>query len=280
MNASPVDSAPVAEDGLDWCPACGLGKQGRCEKCRGGIGSSGVVERVFCMHRDHETAAICPGCKRRGARAGAVVTKVVQAVKQAPREVPPDPDELVMFDTETTGRSKLTDRVIQVAGAIVRLPSFEVVDTFMRLCSPGLDLNGGVIPIQWQASKVHGLYDRDVVGKPTFDEVLSEFLAWCAGRPMAAHNAPFDREFIHESISRMGGSRPGVDLFCTIKIARAAFPKEKSHALPELAKSLGVELPRMHRADNDTAVMTEVLKRTLARTGKRLRELCVEVDRL
>ena len=270
-------SDPVALDGLPWCPCCGLGQWGRCERCRGGIGALGVVERVFCRSVRHGRRDVCPDCGRGSGRAAPAPTP-------APVAIPGDPPELIVLDTETTGLHRQRDRVVQLAAAVVHLPACTVSDARSMLLHPGTDLTTGAdIEIPWQVSKIHGIYAADVAGKATLEAILPRFLAWVAGRPIAAYNASFDRDFLRESLDRIGlagAERPHVEVFDVLAIARAALPALKSHKLGEVARHLGVDTGRAHRADSDVTTTVAILAGLLARTGKGLRELHGKADTL
>lgn len=84
--------------------------------------------------------------------------------------------QLLAFDTETTGVSVENDRVVQLGAAY-----FErrvLAEKRQMLVNPG-------IPIPPEASKVHGLTDAMVQGKPTFAQVGPRLAEHLAGRVRA-----------------------------------------------------------------------------------------------
>lgn len=97
-----------------------------------------------------------------------------------------------LVDVETTGFSPHTDRIIELA---VYLFQFEratctvtgIVDKYVGLQDPGR-------PIPRAASRVHGLYDRDVRGQSLDYGRVSEILH--KAEFIIAHNAQFDRSFL------------------------------------------------------------------------------------
>ncbi len=111
------------------------------------------------------------------------------------RDVP-----LSVLDFETTGLSAATGcRVVEVG--VVRVvaghtPSI-VFDTL-------IDPRGPVL-----CSSVHGIEDQDVLGAPTFDEILGDLVSALQGSIVGAFNASFDMSFLSAEIraARLGDLR-------------------------------------------------------------------------
>ncbi|MBA4240260.1 MAG: DNA polymerase III subunit epsilon [Sphingobacteriaceae bacterium] len=80
---------------------------------------------------------------------------------------------LAFFDLETTGINVGSDRIVEIS--IVRVNIDNSTDILTKKVNPG-------IPIPEFSSKIHGIYDKDVVDCPTFKELapqLSQFLNNC-----------------------------------------------------------------------------------------------------
>ena len=277
-NPKPFDSPepdPVALDGLPYCPVCGLGQWagGRCIRCRGGVGALGVVERVFCRSTRHEKQWPCPECGRRKIEP-ALVSRAVTTVHG-------DPPEVVVLDTETTGRKHGYDRVIQIACAVVTLPRCEVAKHAVMLCMPGIDIQTGQpVPIHWAATQVHGFLAHHLAGKPTFEEILPRVIEWIGGRPIVAHNASFDATMIREAIDRAGVAHPKNEIFCTLKLARRLLPTLHDHKLGTLAKHYRIDAGRAHRAEADVSTTVALLAHLLTLCPEGLRKAHGETDKL
>jgi DNA polymerase III epsilon subunit-like protein len=96
---------------------------------------------------------------------------------------PPDHHEYrryVYLDTETTG---LFGDVRIVDVAIVDDAGDVLIDT---LVNPG-------IAIPAQTSRIHGIYDDDVAGKPTLREIMPRIDDAIRGRSVVIYNAAYDR---------------------------------------------------------------------------------------
>lgn len=101
--------------------------------------------------------------------------------------------QLLCIDTESTGVDVATDRVVQLGAAYFEQRT--LVDKRQMLVDPG-------VPIPEEASKVHGISDAMVKGKPTFKQVgprLAEHVAgrvrpggppWLVGYNAIAYDAP------------------------------------------------------------------------------------------
>lgn len=63
------------------------------------------------------------------------------------------------------------------------------MDTFSQLINPKR-------PIPEKIQKLTGITDELVVDKPFIEEVLPNFLEFCSGSVLVAHNSDFDTGFI------------------------------------------------------------------------------------
>ena len=81
------------------------------------------------------------------------------------------------------------------------------------------------------------------------ETVLPEFLRFCKGSVLVAHNAGFDMSFIMENADRLGLGRE--------------FTYMAKHTLDAVAKALGVSLENHHRAVDDAEATAEIFVRFL-----------------
>ncbi|MGB1250322.1 MAG: exonuclease domain-containing protein [Candidatus Promineifilaceae bacterium] len=177
------------------------------------------------------------------------------------RDVP-----IVVLDTETTGLYPgLGHRVVEV-GAI-RFENWKPVGTFSQLVQPDW-------PMHPAASKVVGLTDEDLVGKPRFPEIADQLLDFVEGAIMVAHSAPFDAEFLALEFSlakKVRGDGEHVlpnPWICTLQLARRNFYFGRNN-LSHIANKLRIPVGRAHRALNDVYMTAEVLKRMSQELAKR-----------
>jgi DNA polymerase III subunit epsilon len=165
---------------------------------------------------------------------------------------------VVMIDTETTGRDANLDRIVEI-GAVISVRG-EVVARWSHLVNPGR-------PIPAETTAVHGIKDADVADAPSFGDIAAELLTFIGSAIPAAYNAGFDRAFILAELDR-AQVRPAspppmmrrdVEWLDPLIFARELYKEAESRALGEMAKRLGVEMKRAHRATDDAEAALEVL---------------------
>ena len=88
-------------------------------------------------------------------------------------------------------------------------------------------------------------------------DILPEFMKFCEGCVMVAHNADFDMSFIKKNCQRL-------DIPCkptivdTVALARVLLPNLNRFKLDTVAKALGVSLENHHRAVDDAGCTAEI----------------------
>lgn len=150
----------------------------------------------------------------------------------------------VAFDTETTGLSPLSARVIEVAGVRFRGDG-EQLGCFEALCDPGHPIPG---PIQ----RLTGISQAMVAGKPPPLEVIEQFREFVGPDAIVvAHNASFDLAFIGgvlRDADRPLLLNPVVD---SVKLAAMLGIPRGSRSLRRVCEQLGFSSGRYHRAGPD-----------------------------
>ncbi len=159
----------------------------------------------------------------------------------------------VVFDIETTGLSPSLEEITEI-GAI-RIENGEQVGTFSQLINPKK-------PIPPKITQLTGITDEMVQDQPSIDTVLPEFLAFCQGATLVAHNAAFDTGFIREKASRLGLPFH-YTIADTLRLSRELYPKEAKHSLNVVAERLGVSLENHHRAVDDATATAEIFLKFL-----------------
>ncbi len=159
----------------------------------------------------------------------------------------------VVFDLETTGFSPVQNQIIEIGA--VKVANGEIADRFSTFVNPG-------VPIPFRIEQLTGIRDEDVMDAPPIETVLPEFLAFCRGCVLVAHNAAFDMSFVTENAGRQGLDCvfTSVD---TVGIARLLLPGQAKHTLDAVAKKLGVSLENHHRAVDDAEATAEIFLKFL-----------------
>ncbi|MBI9098193.1 MAG: 3'-5' exonuclease [Spirochaetaceae bacterium] len=162
--------------------------------------------------------------------------------------------DFVVFDLETTGLNNRKDRIVEL-GAI-RFSDGEITGHMDYLIDPQIKIPSVV-------SSIHGIFDRDVQGKPTIDRILPEFLTLIQDSVLVAHNANFDVGFIKKALGRADMEIPKIRVLDTIKLSKKAWPGRKSYSQQNLASFLSIDVKNAHRAEDDCRVCLEILKKGL-----------------
>ncbi|OQB14228.1 MAG: DNA polymerase III PolC-type [Firmicutes bacterium ADurb.Bin193] len=157
-------------------------------------------------------------------------------------------EDIVVFDTETTGLNPQTDRIIEIGA--VKITNGEISDRFSTFVNPG-------IPISEKITELTRITDEMVADAETIESVLPAFLEFCGGAVLVAHNASFDMGFLRANAERLGISF-SPDYIDTVEMARGALPELDNHKLNIVAKALGISLEGHHRAVNDAEATAQI----------------------
>ncbi len=164
----------------------------------------------------------------------------------------------VGFDTETTGLSPLTSRLVELSGVKFGHDG-TVLSTFSTLIDPESE-------IPPDATRIHGITQDMVDGKPTYAEAVPDFFRWAGGTDvvLAAHNAQFDIGFLETAMARLGLDAPTHPVLDTLNLSRRLLPKAPNHQLQTLSEHLGLESGGFHRALADSYHVRDLLVRLLS----------------
>ena len=162
----------------------------------------------------------------------------------------------VAFDTETTGFSARSNRLVEIGA--VKFQNGEVLSVRSWLINPG-------VPIPKQVQQVHGITDQMVADAPPFAKIYPEFLAFIGDAVLLAHNARFDVSFMKAEAQRCGRPAPTNIVLDTLRLSRAWFPNLKSYSLGDLTKTLEIQPGTFHRGLADAQYLKGVLEVGIAR---------------
>jgi len=155
-----------------------------------------------------------------------------------------------VLDLETTGMSPASGgRICEVA--VVQMQAGEVLDTYCELVDPAC-------PMPPEVTRIHGITDAMVRGKPRFYGVAPRLLSMLDGTVVVCHNCPFDIPFLKSEFEREGLSFPELPSLDTLRLARlhGKFP---SNRLGNLVQELGFSNDGWHRAEADARMTGKLL---------------------
>ncbi|MCC8138959.1 MAG: PolC-type DNA polymerase III [Lachnospiraceae bacterium] len=162
-------------------------------------------------------------------------------------------DAYVVFDLETTGLSAVHNRIIEIGA--VKVEKGQITERFSSFVNPRE-------PIPFEIEELTGIDDDMVLDAPPIEEILPEFLAFCEGCVLIAHNASFDAGFIEENCRRMD-IPTDFTVGDTVAMARVLLPKLNKFKLDTVAKALNIPLDHHHRAVDDAACTAEIFLKFL-----------------
>ena len=157
-------------------------------------------------------------------------------------------DSYVVFDIETTGFSPDVNHIIEIGA--VKVENGKIVDRFSSFVNPQ-------VPIPYRIEELTHINDSMVMDAPLIDKVLPDFLAFCEGCVLVAHNADFDVSFIKRKATNLGINYNPTYLD-TVAMARYLLPNLNRFKLDTVAKAVGVNLDNHHRAVDDAACTAEI----------------------
>jgi len=156
----------------------------------------------------------------------------------------------IVFDTETTGLDFREDRVIEL-GAVELLNRFPTGRTFHVLINP----QGRAV--HHEALAIHGIGEAQLAGKPTFKEIIEEFLEFIGDAKLIAHNANFDLTFLNAEFDRLGKSALNPErIIDTLVLARRKHPMGPN-SLDALCRRYGID--NSHRTKHGALLDSELL---------------------
>lgn len=168
-------------------------------------------------------------------------------------------DSYVVFDLETTGFSSNSDRIIEIGA--VKVVDGKEVDTFSEFVNPKR-------PIPFEIENLTHINDDMVKDAKVIEEVLPEFLAFCEGSVLVAHNAEFDVGFVEANCKRMG-IETDFSVIDTVELAHILLPELGRFKLDTVAKHLKITLANHHRAVDDAGATAKIFVRFIEMLEKR-----------
>ncbi len=168
-------------------------------------------------------------------------------------------DSYVVFDLETTGFSPTRCKIIEFGA--VKVENGQITDRFSTFVDPHM-------PIPSRIQNLTKITDDMVQGAPDITEVLPDFMRFCEGCILVAHNARFDHSFIVAKAKEMGAITD-YTVVDTVGIARVLYPDMAKATLDAVAKKMKISLENHHRAVEDAEATAQIFVRMIPMLEKR-----------
>lgn len=166
-----------------------------------------------------------------------------------------DNEEVVLFDTETTGLDVFGDDIIQIAAVKVRRGQYVAGSDFSII----LETVKEIPPIV-------GGHDNPMLevylGSERYPraEGLSLFLKYCAGHVLIGHNVEFDFNILnHNCLRTLGFDLGSRRRFDTLKLIRLVQPRLRTYKLERLLQTLHLKGVNSHNAIDDVMATLSLL---------------------
>lgn len=166
------------------------------------------------------------------------------------------------LDTEGNG---------QKVGEVIELGIVETID----LVPTGVMHSWLIRPkqrIDWKASRVHGIHDRDLVDMPTMEQVADEILSILGEVPIGGQAVHGDLDILTRSLP---GWRP-TSAIDTYGMAKSLLPDLESYKLSRMTEQLGLQARiraaaggRAHCALNDAMACAVLVQEMRSRSGEK-----------
>jgi len=159
-------------------------------------------------------------------------------------------NSVIVLDFETTGLSPdQGDRAIEIGA--VKMVQGQITDRFQSLMNPGRKVPAFI-------ESYTGISNHMLKTAPPCEEVMESFVQFAGDSHLVAHNASFDKRFLHAELQRLQKA-PAGEFACSMLLARRLYQDAENHQLGTLVRHLNIANDgTFHRALAD-ADMTAML---------------------
>lgn len=161
--------------------------------------------------------------------------------------------DFVTIDFETANARR--ESACEVGITIVE--NGKIQDTLSWLIRPK------IMEFHWMNMKIHGITEDDVADSPEFDTVWKELKTIIGDKMLIAHNASFDMSVLRAAMNAYEIQVPKIQYGCTLKAAKAIWPRLENHKLGTLCNIHGIVNNQHHRAGNDANVTAQIALKIL-----------------
>ena len=164
--------------------------------------------------------------------------------------------EIIVFDTETTGLDIENDDIIQIAA--IKLKNGIINDVFEIYIQTEKDVS--------MSEKVHNISKEYLnINGVSHEKGLSDFLKFCGSNAvLVAHNIDFDYAILQKNLSRYFNKSLSdyvTQKFDSVTLSKLIYPNLSSYKLKDLLEFLNVEGTNSHNALDDVKATVSLIKR-------------------
>lgn len=172
-----------------------------------------------------------------------------------------DEEEIVVFDTETTGLNVFQDDIIEIAA--IRIKGGEVVgeplDLYIETDKPILPMLGD------KENPMYAIYHEKMSTGELLSpsDALQRFLAYVGTSPILAHNANYDYNILDNNLQRYcKDTMQAHDIRCfdSLKLIRLLAPSLHSYKLESLLETFHLAGVNSHQAIDDVKATVSLVR--------------------
>jgi DNA polymerase III subunit epsilon len=164
-----------------------------------------------------------------------------------------------MWAVDVEGSGKSPPEIVELA--IVELDGLELTGHRKHW---RLRPRNGISPI---ASRIHGIWDRDVEDAPEVEDVVDDLLTWLEDKPIVGHNVRVELGILTNALEGWAPSAA----YDTLKLARRLLPDQPKYGLEHLGSALKLDAEAaritgalVHSAPYDAVLSALLLRHLLA----------------
>jgi signal-transduction protein with cAMP-binding, CBS, and nucleotidyltransferase domain/DNA polymerase III epsilon subunit-like protein len=159
--------------------------------------------------------------------------------------------DVVVLNAKTTGLDVRRDRIVQIAAVRAGPAGVNEAGAFERIVDPG-------VPIPEDASRLHGLNDAHVFGKPSFGAIAAELTAFMGSAVVVGHSINFDAAILRFEAARHGVPWREPELLDFGLLAAGVVHEMVDTSLDAFAACLGVPVTRRQTAPGDALLAAHI----------------------
>lgn len=166
-------------------------------------------------------------------------------------------EQFVVIDFETTGLDRANDRIVEISAR--RYEDGYCAERYETLVNPNC-------PIPSSSTEIHHITNEMVREAPTEQEAIWKLHYFIGDNIIAAHNADFDIEFLHNAYIREGLEAHN-DYIDTLEISRKLYTLS-NYKLGTVGRHLGFDTDNLHRAGSDTKICGAIVVDALDKVNR------------
>ncbi len=155
----------------------------------------------------------------------------------------------IAIDVETTGLNIYNDKIIEISAC--KYIDGKLNSTFSKLINPHQTISPFI-------ENLTGIKNKDLINKPTFSEISSEFVDFVKDYPIVGHNIMFDLKFINQSLKKQYDLLSNNYICDTYYLSKIFLFYSESFKLTSLCDNFNIEIHTSHRAEDDAKNSAEL----------------------